>query len=72
MVVPTIPATQKVEIRRIEVQGQPRHKVSETPSQQTRWTWWFISAILVMWEAVVEESPYKASRGKKLEILSKK
>jgi hypothetical protein len=28
---PVIPATQEVEIRKIEVQGQPGQKVSETP-----------------------------------------
>jgi hypothetical protein len=30
---PIITATWEVEIRRMEVQGQPRQKVSETPSQ---------------------------------------
>jgi hypothetical protein len=29
---PVIPATQEVEIRRTVVQGQPREKVSETPT----------------------------------------
>jgi hypothetical protein len=28
-----MPATQEVEIRKIAVQGQPRQKVSETPSE---------------------------------------
>jgi hypothetical protein len=39
---PAIPATQEVEIRRIVVLGQPRQKVSETPSQQTGQVWLFI------------------------------
>jgi hypothetical protein len=29
-----LPATQEVEIRKMEVQGQPWQKVKETPSQQ--------------------------------------
>jgi hypothetical protein len=33
---PVIPATQEVEIARIAGRGQPRQKVSETPSQPSR------------------------------------
>jgi hypothetical protein len=36
--------------RRIMVQGQPRQKVSKTPSQKTNWTWWNTAAISVMKE----------------------
>jgi hypothetical protein len=34
---PVIPATQKVEIRRITVQGQPKQIGSKTPSQPISW-----------------------------------
>jgi hypothetical protein len=33
---PEIPAIQEVDIRRIMDQGQPRQKVSETPSQPNK------------------------------------
>jgi hypothetical protein len=33
---PIIPAIQEVETRKTEVQGQPRQKISETPSQTSK------------------------------------
>jgi hypothetical protein len=39
-----IPATQEVEIRRMEVQDQLGQN-SETPSQQISWAWWFLPVI---------------------------
>jgi hypothetical protein len=46
-----IPATQKMEIGRIMVQGQFRHKVSEIPSQSINQTWWYAPVITTMQEA---------------------
>jgi hypothetical protein len=48
--------------------GQPRQKVSKTPSQQTSWVWWLVSIIL---------AKQKTGRGmiveaKSAETLSKK
>jgi hypothetical protein len=48
------------EIRRIEVQGQPRQKVSETlpppprptPSPAISQKWWYTSEISATWEAL--------------------
>jgi hypothetical protein len=48
---PIIPTTPEAQKGKIEVQGQLRQKVSETPSQQTSWIWWFTTVILAMQEA---------------------
>jgi hypothetical protein len=47
---PIIPAAQKVEIRKITVQGQPRQKVSETLSHPTSQVGWHMSANPAAWE----------------------
>jgi hypothetical protein len=38
-------ATWEAEIRRIMVQGQPRQKVSKTPSQPISWAKWHMTVI---------------------------
>jgi hypothetical protein len=45
------PITQEAEIGKTVVQGQPRHKVSETPSQPTSQSWWYASVIPATQEA---------------------
>jgi hypothetical protein len=49
---PVILATQEVETGRIVVQGWPKKKVCETPSQQKSQTWWCVPVILAKREAV--------------------
>jgi hypothetical protein len=49
---PVIPATWEAEIGRIFIQGQPRQKVSKTPSQQVSWTWWYTTMNPSMLEVV--------------------
>jgi hypothetical protein len=49
---PVIPAIQEAQMGRMTVQGQPRQKAKETPSQPTSWMWWYVPIIPVMWEAV--------------------
>jgi hypothetical protein len=34
------PVYLEVEIKKTMVQGQPRRKVSKTPSQPVSWVWW--------------------------------
>jgi hypothetical protein len=48
---PIIPATQEVEIRRVEVQSQSGQKVSENTSHLISQTWWCMPAILATKEA---------------------
>jgi hypothetical protein len=47
-----IQTIQEAEIRRIEVQGQPRQKVSKTPSQSIMWVYWHASVVPAIWEAL--------------------
>jgi hypothetical protein len=42
---PITPVTQEMESWKIVVHGQPQQKVSEKPSQQLSWAWW--------WEPVI-------------------
>jgi hypothetical protein len=67
-----IPATQKAEIRRIEVQGQPRRKVSKTPSQQISWTWWYTHVMPTIREAKIQFCFRPARAKKKKETPQKK
>jgi hypothetical protein len=63
---PIIPATQEVEIRRVEVQSQSGQKVSENTSHLISQTWWCIPVILVISEAYIETLQSKADPGKKV------
>jgi hypothetical protein len=49
---PINPATQEAKVRKVKVQGQPRQKVRETPTQQISWAQWHISSVPAMWEAM--------------------
>jgi hypothetical protein len=48
---PIIPTTWEVEIRKIVVRGQHGEKLRPPPSQSTRQLWWCASAIPATWEA---------------------
>jgi hypothetical protein len=43
---PVIPSIQMVEIGRVAVQGQPKQKIRETPSQQISQAWWCTLVVL--------------------------
>jgi hypothetical protein len=49
--VPVIPATWEMEIRRISIAGRSRQKVSKTPVSTNKLVWWYTSVILATWEA---------------------
>jgi hypothetical protein len=49
---PAIPATQKAEIQRTEVQEPAQaKKLAEFPFQQKLGVWWFIPVMPALWEA---------------------
>jgi hypothetical protein len=51
MIMPLIPVTLEVEVRRIAFQGQPGQKVTKTLSQSISQAWWYISVIPPVWKA---------------------
>jgi hypothetical protein len=67
--IPVIPATWEVEIRKTGFQGQPRQKISETPSQKN-WVKGFMSIIPAKWEVWVRESQPRPALGKKHKTLT--
>jgi hypothetical protein len=46
-------------------------KVSEIPSQQTSWAWWFISVLSAMQKAEVGGSPSEDIPGKSMRLYLK-
>jgi hypothetical protein len=61
---PIIPAIPEANIVKVTVQGQPRKKVSKTPSEQIKWTWVYPPVIPATWEAEVEGSRPRSSWAK--------
>jgi hypothetical protein len=51
--IPIIPTTWEVEIKRIAARGKSRQKVSKTPSQQISWAWQYTPVIPAMWEVQI-------------------
>jgi hypothetical protein len=68
---PIILATWEVEIGRIMIQGQPRQKVSKTPSQPMTGYGGTCLSFQLCWKAQVGRSWFQADPGTKQEPISK-
>jgi hypothetical protein len=64
--------TQEAEIRRFMVEGQPREKVSETPSQSIIQEWCLTPLIPAIQKAWVGGSQSEAGHGQKCETVFEK
>jgi hypothetical protein len=53
-------------------QGQHRQKVSESPSQQISWTWWYTLVIPAMLEALGRRITLQGQPEQKWETISEK
>jgi hypothetical protein len=68
---PVILAPQEAEMGKIIVQGQPRQKVWETPSQPIKsWPWWHMPVIPAMKEMSIGGSQSSPAPGIKSDAVS--
>jgi hypothetical protein len=71
-ITPVIPATKEVKIKKIAVQGQPEHKVTETASQSIRLTMVVYACHSSYWGSMNRRITFSGWPGQKHKILLEK